>query len=154
MEQRIYHGPVTPQDLADHLIAHFDPLENLQAQVVGKDGAIIVQIGRGDVPADLRHAVTVAIASDRTIDGGVIVTLGQQQWLTPQMAGFAAVMGLVAVMITPWALFALLWPVSEAVGSSTLPADVWGAIDLFVAGHGGSLEHTEQLEHPHAAPAR
>lgn len=108
------------------------------------------QIGRGDVPQDLRHALTVAITPAPGGEEGIAVTLGQQQWLTPKMASFAAVMGLIAVLVTPWALFALLWPVSEMAGSSTLPGDIWNTIDTYVASCGGTLAQTEELTHPHA----
>ena len=66
------------------------------------------------------------------------------------MATYGAVLGLVSFLITPWALFALLWPVSDAVGSMTLPGDVWNTIELFAASKGGRLEGTEELNHPHA----
>lgn len=151
MEQRIYRGDLSPVDLADFLVAHYDPQENLQAQNIGQGGAHAVQVGRGDVPEDLRHAVTVAITRAPDGQGGLAVTLGQQQWLTPKMATYAATAGLIAVLFTPWALFGLLWPVSELIGSTTLPGDIWGTIDKYVVAHGGSLDRTEELAHPHAA---
>src|SRR5262249_16312273 len=63
-------------------------------------------------------------------------TMGQQQWLTPSMATFAAAMGLVGLLVTPWALFALLWPLSDVVGSTTLPGDLWNTIDTYMASQG------------------
>lgn len=85
MQRRIYRGDgLSPADLAEHLVAHYDPQENLQAQQIGRGDAHAVQIGRGDVPHDLRHAVTVAITGAPDGGGGLAVTLGQQQWLTPK----------------------------------------------------------------------
>lgn len=147
MEQRTYQTEVDPQELADFLVQHYDPQENLQAQKIGQSGSNLVQIGRGDVPHDLRHAVTVAIA--HTGDD-LKVTMGQQQWLTPGMATFAAMMGLIGILVMPFALFALLWPISEAAGSATLPPDIWNTIDTYIAGRGGSLHATQELNHPHA----
>ena len=66
------------------------------------------------------------------------------------MATFAATMGLIGVLVTPWALFALLWPLSDLIGSTTLPGDIWNTIDMWVASSGGSLERAEELRHPHA----
>lgn len=144
MEQRVYRGDVEPEGLADYPVGHFDPQENLQAQKIGQRGTHLVQIGRGDVPADLRHAVTVAIAPAEG-GAGLAVTLGQQQWLSPPTATFAAMMGLLGVLVTPFALFALLWPLSEAVGSATLPGEIWTAIDTYVASEGGSLSDPPRI---------
>jgi hypothetical protein len=77
--------------------------------------------------------------------------MGQQQWFNPGMAGFAAMMTLISVLITPWALFALIWPLSDLIGSATLPNDVWGLIDTYLASRGATREQTQQLTHPHGA---
>jgi hypothetical protein len=150
MEQRVYHGDVSPGDLADFLVQHFDPRENLQAQKIGEGESLLVQIGRGDQPKELRHAVSVAIT--RAPDGaaGIAVTLGQQQWLSPTMATYAASMGLISVLVTPWALFALLWPMSEMIGSRTLPGEIWESIDVYMASRGATRAEERQLTHPHA----
>jgi hypothetical protein len=151
MEQRIYRGDIDPEQLADYLVSQFDPQENLQAQRIGQGRSLIVQIGRGDVPEELRDAVTVAIAeaSDEAGDG-IAVTLGQQQWLTPQRATYAAVIGLVSILVTPFALFALVWPLSQAVGTQTMVGNIWSAIDQYVVMQGGALARTQDVAHPHA----
>jgi hypothetical protein len=150
MDQRVYHGDVAPGDLADYLVQQFDPRENLQAQKIGEGDSLLVQIGRGDQPKDLRDAVSVAIT--RAPDGapGIVVTLGQQQWLSPTMATYAASMGLISVLVTPWALFALLWPLSQVIGSRTLPGEIWDAIDVYLASRGATRGEERQLTHPHA----
>ena len=61
MEQRIYHGEVSPGELADHLVQQYDPRPDVQAQKLGEGDSLLVQIGRGDQPEKVRHAVTVAI---------------------------------------------------------------------------------------------
>jgi hypothetical protein len=149
MEQRTYHGQLDPHELADFLVQHFDPQPNLQAQKIGEGASNLVQIGRGDVPKDIRHAVTVAISRLPDDQPGLIVTMGQQQWLTTRMATYMAMMGLISVLVTPWALFALLWPLSEAAGSTTLPHEIWNAIDTFLAGQGATLAQSQELIHPH-----
>jgi hypothetical protein len=85
-------------------------------------------------------------------EGGIRVTMGQQQWLTPKLATFSVAMGLVGMLVTPFALFALLWPVSEAIASTNLPGDIWSTIDTYLASQGATLTGTEQLQHPHEAP--
>lgn len=149
MERRIYRGEIYPEDLADYLVGHYDPQENLQAQDISEGTAHVVQIGRGDIKKELRHAVTVAITEAPDSDDGIAVTMGQQQWLDQKMGTFSAVIALVGVLVTPWALFGLLWPISDLIGSTTLPGDIWSTIDAYVLSHGGHLEKTEDLKHPH-----
>jgi hypothetical protein len=148
-EQRVYRGEVAPSELADYLVGQYEPKQDLQAQKLGQGDSLMVQIGRGDQPEEIRHAVTVAVT--RRSDGvpGVMVTLGQQQWLNPKMATFAAMMGLIGLLVTPWALFALIWPVSDLVGSATLPGDVWNTIDTYLASLGAMVDTTQQVAHPH-----
>lgn len=150
MEQRIYHGDIQPDELADYLVNYFDPLENVQAQRFGEGNSCLVQIGRGDVPADLRYALTLTIAhAENEAGNGVAITMGQQQWLNTKQATFTAVIGLLGLLVTPWALFALLWPVGEMTGAASLPDDAWKQIDMFVVSKGGALAETRELSHPH-----
>jgi hypothetical protein len=151
MEQRIYRGNLTPEELADHLVNHFDPQNDLQAQKIGSGGSFVVQIGRGDVPKDIRHAVSLGISP--APDGpGVAVTMGRQQWISPGSATGAAALAMVSVMVTPWALFGLLWPLSDAIGRQSLPRDVWEVVDVFAGSRGAILAGTQELTHPHATP--
>ena len=149
MEQRIYHGTVAPEGLADYLVQHFDPQQNLQAQKLGQGDSLAVQIGRGDVPEELRNAVTVGITRATDSEQGVTVTIGQQQWITPKIATHAAMIGLVGLLITPWALFGLLWPVSELIGSQALPGDIWSAVETYALSQGATLAEARDLAHPH-----
>jgi hypothetical protein len=151
MDQRVYHGNITPEGLADFLVQRFDPQHNVQAQKIGQGDSLVVQVGHGDVREEIKHAVTVGITRAHDSEQGVIVTLGQQQWITPGMATYAAMMGLVAVLVTPWALFGLLWPVSELIGSRTLPGEIWSAVEMYALSQGATLAETRTLTHPHAS---
>ena len=150
MEQRVYRGNVVPEALANFLVQRFDPQEGVQAQKIGQGDSLVVQIGHGDVPEQIKHAITVGITRATDSEQGVVVTLGEQQWITPKMATYAAMMGLVAILVTPWALFGLLWPVSELIGSRALPGEIWSAVETFALSQGASLAQTKTLEHPHA----
>lgn len=152
MEQRTYWGALQPEALADYLVGIYEPQKDFQAQKIGQNGNFVVQVARGDKPDDQKFAVTVTIT--RAVDNtqgleGVTVTMGEQQWITPKLATFAAMMGLIAVLITPWALFALMWPVSELVGSRTMPGDIWQQIQTYVVGQGGTFGPAQTLAHPH-----
>ena len=150
MEQRIYRGDILPEELADHLVNHFNPLENVQAQRFGEGDSCLVQIGRGDVPADLRYALTLTITqADNEAGVGIAVTMGQQKWVDPKQAGFAALIGLIGLLITPWVLFALLWPVGDLTEAATLPDDAWEQVEIYVTSEGGAFAETRELTHPH-----
>ena len=150
MEQRVYHGAITPEALADYLVQKYDPQDDLQAQKLGSGDSLAVQIGRGDEPDKIKHALTVGIARTTEGEQGVTVTIGQQQWITPKMATYAAMIGIISLLITPWALFALLWPVSEMIGSTTLPGQVWNDIETYALTQGATLGRKEDVGHPHA----
>src|SRR5687768_16710075 len=111
MEQRTYQGNVEPEAVADYLVQQFDPQPNLQAQKLGQGTAFMVQIARGDDPAKKKNAVSLTIARPAGQETGLVITMGQQEWITPDMAMHGLVIGLIGMLITPWALFGLLWPV-------------------------------------------
>src|SRR5206468_2960789 len=113
MEQRTYRGNVSPEGLADYLIQHYNSQEHMRAQKLGQGDALVVQVGHDHDHKEIHNAVTVGIHRAPGNNNELVVTMGTQQWITPQMAGYAAMMGLIAVLFTPWALFALLWPASE-----------------------------------------
>lgn len=151
VKQRVYHGDVQPEALADYLIQQYDPQQNIHAQKLGSGDSFIVQIGHGDDPErEKGHALSVAITRSPGEAPGVAVTIGQQQWLTPGMAGYAAMMGLIALMVTPWVLFALIWPASHVIETAFMPSGVWNSIDTFMASKGAVLDREDELAHPHA----
>src|SRR4029079_13083449 len=76
MEQRIYHGNVTSEGLANYVVQRFDPQHDLQAQKLGEGDSLVVQIGRGDTPEEIRHAVTLGITRAPDSEQGVAVTMG------------------------------------------------------------------------------
>jgi hypothetical protein len=150
LKQRIYHGDVPPEALADYLIQEYEPRQNMHAQKLGSGDSFFVQIGHGGENREKGHALSVAVTSAPGDAPGLAVTVGQQQWLTPGMAGYSALMGLIALMVTPWVLFALIWPVSHVIETALMPGEVWNTIDTFLASHGAVLEREHELSHPHA----
>jgi hypothetical protein len=149
MEQRTYHGNVSAEGLADFLAQHYGAQHNVQAQRFGEGDSLLVQIGYGDDPAHIRHAVTIAVAATKDEQPGIVVTMGQRQWITPDEAEHAAFWGLLAVILTPWVLFALLWPLSEVISSSTLPGDIWSSVEAYAASQGATNTAATLLTHPH-----
>ncbi len=80
-----------------------------------------------------------------------MVTLGEQQWLDPSMIAYSAMMGLVAVIVTPWALFGLIWPLKGLWDRHELPQHVWSLIETYLVGQGATQVQAQRLAHPHAA---
>lgn len=78
MESKTYHGKITPEDIGRALLAEFDH-GNLQAQMIGSPERMVVQIAsRTFHTSGGQTAVTVTLEK---IEDGVLVQLGDQQWL-------------------------------------------------------------------------
>lgn len=151
MQQRVYHGTVSPDQLADYLVQLYDPQKNMQAQRIGEGDSLIVQIAMSDVPENKRGALTVAIVRAMDAESGVMITMGEQPWLTPQNMAYGAMMAAISVLVTPWALFGLIWPVSQILETRMLPNDVWNTIETFMIGQGARRSQTQEIQHPHAS---
>ena len=89
MEQRIYHGNLTPADISSSLLAHFNT-SNLRAQQLGDTNRIIVLIGTR--PGAMAGGDTTLSVVLQKVEDGVSVQLGQQAWL-----GIAASLGTTAL---------------------------------------------------------
>jgi hypothetical protein len=136
MDQRVFRGNVTPEGMADYLVARFQGNDETQVQKVGQGASFLVQIQYGD--EDHVPPLTVAIA-DAAPSGqgpGVMVTLGQQQWITPELAKHGLVLGLLSLLATPWVLFGLLWTVPEVIASRGLPKTIWNHVEMYAASQG------------------
>lgn len=146
MQQRRYTGALTAEALAEALVKHFDPQHDLQAQFFTQNGNTVVQVALGEEPAKERFAVTLGIVPD---SDGITVTMGEQHWMDISSATAAAVFALTGILVTPWALFGLLWPMTQLFASRALPGQVWSQVDQWVTMNGGMLSGTQMLEHPH-----
>ncbi|MGI8587483.1 MAG: hypothetical protein ACR2M0_07310 [Chloroflexia bacterium] len=151
MEQRIYHGNISPEGLAAYLVQQYNMRDRLLAQKLGQGDSLVVQIGQNHhhQGTDMRNAVTIGIHRAPENPNDLVVTMGEQQWITPEMAGYAAMMGLIAVLFTPWALFALIWPVSAMLGSRALPSDIWNQIQTYAMMQGAVPTASQTINHPH-----
>lgn len=149
MEQRVYRGGnANAEGLANFLVQHYDPQHDLQAQKLGEGNSLVVQIARGDEPTHKRDAVTIGISQSE--EQGLVVTIGEQQWIDPSMIGYVVMMGMVSLLVTPWALFALVWPASRILGNRVLPNDIWSMVETYAIGQGAIGAGSQTLQHPHA----
>ena len=139
MEQRTFHGELTPQDIADALIARFSH-GDFRAQKRGRGGNLIVQIS---TPHLRRSGGATAISVHLSrVEDGVHVRLGGQQWL-----GTAASLGQTALMVLlkPVSLLGRLDDVAQDIYSLQLADRIWDAIEGTVDALGASYEISERL---------
>ncbi len=139
MEPRIYHGDLTPTDIARALVAKFNR-GNLRVQQLGDNQQTIVQIATRDMrSAGGQTALTVTITK---VEDGVSVQLGSQAW-----AGVAASLGQTAfaALLNPMNLLGRLDDIAQDIENLQLPEEVWKAVEESVVAAGASLELSERL---------
>jgi hypothetical protein len=139
MERRIFHGILSPTDIAQALLAEFNR-GNLRAQVVGKSDKLAVQIGtRLGARSGGQTAITVTI---QKAPDGIMVELGQQAWL-----GVAASLGQTAFSLfrNPFALIGRLDDLAQDIESLQLSENVWEVIARTAASAGASHQLTDRM---------
>jgi len=139
MMHKIYHGEVSPQDIARDLIAAFNRGEYI-AQEIESSESIAVQVAtRQYQNSGGSTAITIALTR---IDDGVAVQLGQQAWL-----GVAASLGqtVFAALRNPFSLLYRLDDVAQDIESLQLTDEIWRVIDQTAATHQASQELSEKL---------
>jgi hypothetical protein len=139
MEQRIYHGNLTPSDVSESLIAHFNR-GNLRAQQLGNDDRLIVQIGTR--PGAMAGGDTTLSVILQKVADGVAVQLGQQAWL-----GIAASLGTTALSAirNPFNLLGRLDDLAQDIQNLQINEQVWQAIDDVARLAGASQELSNRL---------
>jgi hypothetical protein len=139
MEQRIYHGNLTPEDISESLIAHFNR-GNLRAQQLGNSDRLIVQIGTR--PGAMAGGDTTVSVILQKVADGVAVQLGQQAWL-----GIAASLGTTALSAirNPFNLLGRLDDLAQDIQNLQINEQVWQAIDDVARAAGASQELSSRL---------
>lgn len=139
MDQRAYHGEITPEDLAEALIADFNQ-GNLRAQQVGHGEDLVVQITTSE-----RHAsggdMAIAVQLSQ-IEDGVLVRIGEQAWL-----GIAASLGQTTLMAlrNPWSLLGRLDDIAQDLVSLQLKDKIWETLERAAGTRGASLAISDRL---------
>lgn len=140
MDRRIFHGNITPGDIAHALMAEFNR-GNLHAQTLGRNEKIAVQIAtRMGSMSGGQTALTVNI---QEVEDGVMIELGQQAWL-----GVAASLGQTAwsALRNPFSLLSRLDDLAQDLESIQLSEKVWKTIDKTIAAFGASHELSDRLK--------
>jgi hypothetical protein len=140
MDQRIYHGSLTPETIARALTAQYDH-GNLHTQTYGRDSHLVVQIAtRQFHQSGGLTALTVDI--EQVVDG-VMVKLGEQDWL-----GVAASLGWSAIMtvLRPLNILTRLDDIAQDVSSLQMKEQVWRVIDSAARSTGASQELSRRFK--------
>jgi DNA-directed RNA polymerase subunit RPC12/RpoP len=139
MEQRIYHGSLSPRIIADALVGEFNR-GNLRVQQFGSEKEIVVQISThhwtrsgGDT------ALTVNL---REVEDGVSVDLGKQAWF-----GVAASLGKTALSVwkNPFQILERLDDLAQDFESMQMTDKVWEVLEDTTRSVGATFELSERL---------
>jgi hypothetical protein len=139
MERRVFHGNITPSDVAHALMAEFNQ-GNLRTQLLGESDNLTVQVASSQfAQSGGKTALSINIQKH---EDGVLVQVGEQQWL-----GVAASLGqtALAALLNPFNLLGRLDDIAQDVTSLQLSDKVWHVVDGVIRARGASLEISERL---------
>jgi hypothetical protein len=139
MDRRVFHGNITPTDVAQALMSEFNQ-GNTQTQILGESNNLTVQIASSQYSrSGGRTAISVNL---QQIVDGIMVQVGQQQWL-----GVAASLGQTAIsaLLNPLNLLGRLDDIAQDVTSLQMNEKIWRVVSNVVRASGASQELSERL---------
>lgn len=139
MNQETFHGPVTPDDFAQAILAEFDQ-GNLDVQIHGAPEHRVIQIAT-DQTARSGGRTALSIHLSR-IEDGVLIQMGEQEWL-----GIAASLGrtALAALHNPLSLLNRLDDLGQDISSMQLRERVQANIERTATIRGASHQLSERL---------
>jgi hypothetical protein len=139
MNPRIFHGKLSPLDLAQTLQARFHR-GNLSVQQIGNKERIAIQIGTHQA-ARSGGGTALTITLEKVSDG-VSVQVGKQAWL-----GLAASLGTTALsaLRNPLSILGRLDDLAQDIENLQLVDEVWETIEQAARLAGASFELSERL---------
>jgi hypothetical protein len=140
MERRVFHGDLTPRNIAQALAGAFQR-GNLRTQLLGENDDLIVQISsRPGATSGGQTAVTIHL---KKVEDGVLVEIGEQSWL-----GVAASLGTTAIstLFNPWNLINRLDDIAQDIENIQLNEKIWHSINETVRTAGASMQLSERLQ--------
>jgi hypothetical protein len=139
VEQRIYHGAVTPEDLGLALTARFNS-GNLRAARYGDGDIVVVQIAtREDATSGGPTALNVVL---KQVEDGIAVQIGKQTNL-----GTIASLGMTALaaLKNPLNLLGRLDDLAQDIENLQMYERVWETVNEVMRSVGASYELSERL---------
>lgn len=139
METKFFHGNLTPDDLAQKLVAAFNR-GNLRAQKIGTGNQTIVQIAT-DRYARTGGQTATTVTIQKAVDG-ISVQVGKQDWV-----GVAASLGKTAFSAfrNPLALLGRLEDLAQDLESLQLRERIWQTIQELAQTSNASHQLSERL---------
>jgi hypothetical protein len=139
MERRIFHGNITPSDVAQALMAEFNQ-GNMRTQLFGASENLTVQIASSQFSQS--GGKTALAVNIQKHEDGVLVQVGEQQWL-----GVAASLGMTALaaLRNPFNLIGRLDDIAQDVTSLQMVEKVWLLVGTVVRTKGATTEISERL---------
>jgi len=139
MEQHIFHGNITPIDIANQLVSEFNQ-GNLRTQILGENENLTVQISTNQLSRS--GGQTALSINIQKITDGVMIQVGQQQWL-----GVAASLGQTAIftLLNPMNLLGRLDDIAQDIESLQITEKVWQTINKAVSLAGAGTKLTDKL---------
>jgi hypothetical protein len=139
MEPRIFHGKITPRDIANTLTAEFNQ-GNLRTNNFGSEDRMMIQITTTNQPASGGRTAITVIAEK--IPDGVAIQVGQHSWM-----GVAASLGQTALWtwLNPWNLINRLDDLAQDIEHLQLDEKIWNVIEAFARTTGASTDLAERL---------
>ncbi len=139
MDPRIFHGNISPTDIARALVARFNR-GNLRAQQYGDASKAIVQIATHERASS--GGTTALTVTAQKVEDGVAVQIGTQNWL-----GVAASLGQTAfsTLLNPLNILGRLDDLAQDIENLKLNDEVWETITQVARGAGASAALSERL---------
>jgi lipopolysaccharide biosynthesis regulator YciM len=139
MDRRVFHGKLSPADIAQALLGEFNQ-GNLRAQTMGQSTKMVVQIGTSSsAVSGGQTALTVTI---QKVEDGVMIEMGQQAWM-----GVAASLGAsaFAALRNPLSLLGRLDDIAQDIENLQLADRIWQVIEQAARSAGASHQLSDNL---------
>ncbi|MBN1230362.1 MAG: zinc ribbon domain-containing protein [Anaerolineales bacterium] len=139
MTIKIFHGPISANDLATALVARFNH-GNLSARKINSTEQIVVQITTGQFANSGGQTNLGIIIRDHK--DGVAVEIGDQSWM-----GIAASLGKSAlyVAMSPWNIVHRIDDIAQDIENINLDEKAWEVVNEVVKTVGASTRLSERL---------
>lgn len=140
MDIRIFHGILSPNDLARDLLTHFNRKPYIARQFNTGDKSMVQIFTEANPPSGGQTALIVTLQS---VEDGVSVQIGKQEWL-----GVAASLGKTAIsaLRNPISLLGRLDDLAQDIENLKLSEKVWDVIEGTARIAGASFDLSERLK--------
>ncbi len=139
MEQKTFHGNISPKDFSRALFAHFHR-GNLKVQQIGEGDKTIIQIAsRLNSTSGGQTAISVSL---QKTEDGVLVQVGKQAWV-----GVAASLGIsaLAALRNPLSLLGRIDDIAQDIENLQIKDEIWDVIEITARNLGAGFALSERL---------